>query len=566
MSKKTFQTQKTFFIVLLLKVLFSFSQSLTLNIAENHFKIDHTNLLIVSHIDNIESYNDLSIYTNIILDLNQNEYNFNVLPNSLSYTESYLINSSTNQYALYFTELPIISIETQNIIIDEPKVHANFMYSDSEQILISDIGIELRGGSSQSYPKKTYDLEFWEDETGDDTQNVQFGNLRSDDDWILDALYNEPLRLRSYIANKLWLDIHTPHYIDSEAEAKAGADVKYVEMFLNDVYNGIYNISEQVDKKQLKLKSFNDNIRGELYKGVSWGASTYNSLPNYTNSSRLWSGYEIKYPKDDEITDWENLYEFTDFVINSSDENFIDNVWNTFNYDNYLDYFIFLNLLRATDNTGKNIYLAKYTTNESYFYIPWDLDGCFGTIWNGTNENITNDILINGFFDRVIALNPNGYSQDIASKWIDLRTHILEENNLINTFENQYQYLFDNKIYERESLIYQNYAFSEQDLTYMVDWIKNRLTYLDSYFDSFLSINETDLTETKLLLYPNPAKDKIYVTNLDLLKENNYKIHDMFGKLIDHGKISNNDILIEKLKTGFYIININNKAYKIIVN
>ena len=148
--------------------------------------------------------------------------------------------------------------------------------------------------------KKTYDLEFWNDEIGADTKNVQFGELRLDDDWILDALYNEPLRLRSYVANKIWLQMHTPNYLSEEPNAKAGANVKYVEMFVNHQYNGIYNLSEQIDPKQLKLVKFNNTMSGELYKGISWGATTFTALPNYNNELRQWSGYEFKHPKEEE--------------------------------------------------------------------------------------------------------------------------------------------------------------------------------------------------------------------------------------------------------------------------
>ena len=300
---------------------------------------------------------------------------------------------SSDQFVLYFTPLPIISIETNNIIVDEPKVQAVFTYSDNEQTLSSNIGIEIRGGASQSYPKKTYDIEFWDDETGNLNVDMKFGQLREDDDWILDALYNEPLRLRSYTANKLWKQIQVPYYVNYEPKAKPGADVMYVEMFLNGVYNGLYNLSEPIDRKQLKIKKFNDNLRGELYKGYTWGASTFTSLPSYNNNSRVWGGYEFEYPKSSEITDWSSLYQFTNFVINSSELEFENDIWSRFEKDNFINYFLFLNLIRATDNTGKNIYLAKYKQGEPYFYIPWDLDGCFGTIWNGTNSNITDDIL-----------------------------------------------------------------------------------------------------------------------------------------------------------------------------
>jgi spore coat protein CotH len=558
--------KKLFLLLSIFNTLFCFSQNLTINISENHFGIDENHSLIVSHIENIQDYNNTSGFDEIIITLDQNDYSFNSIPVGLEYSNSYLITDTdaSNQYTLYFTQLPIISIEPTTTIVDEPKVLANFIYSDDEQVLISNIGIEIRGGSSQAFPKKTYDLEFWEDDFGDETINVQFGDLRSDDDWILDALYNEPLRLRSYIANKLWLEIHTPYYRDEEPNAKSGANVKYVEMFLNGHYNGLYNLSEQVDKKQLKLKSFNDNMRGELYKGISWGASTFTELPNYDNESREWSGYEFKYPKEDEITDWANIYQFTDFVMNASDRDFINSIWSKFDVSNYSDYFIFLNLLRATDNTGKNIYLAKYNTDEQYFQAPWDLDGCFGTIWNGTNENITNDILSNGFISRVIDINPNNISSSIANKWFNFRNNTLSNAALSDSILDEYNFLQNNKVYEREALVYPNYPFNQEDLSYILTWLENRLAYLDTYFGNNLSIDDNISAIKTNLIYPNPAKDRIYITKPSSLIGKEFKVYNHLGQLTSRGVIENSFISIENLEIGYYLIHLDNNSYKFI--
>ncbi len=550
---------------ILLNTIVSFSQILTINIPENHFRIDENNSLIVSHFEEIDNYTNITGFNEIIIILGQNNFYFNSIPANLEYSDSYLITdvNTSNKYTLYFTQLPIISVESTSTIVDEPKILANFIYADNEQVLISNIGIELRGVTSQSYPKKTYDLEFWEDDIGEETKKVQFGDLRSDDDWILDALYNEPLRLRSYVANKLWLEMHTPSYLDEESNAKSGANVMYVEMFLNGQYNGVYNLSEQIDKKQLKLKSFTDNIRGELYKGISWGASTFTDLPSYDNASRVWSGYEIKYPKDDEITDWDNVYQFTDFVMNSSDIDFTNSIWTKFEVDNYSDYFVFLNLIRATDNTGKNIYLAKYKTDDPYFYVPWDLDGCFGTIWDGTNENITDDILSNGFINRVIEINPNNISSGISNKWFDFRDNILN-NALSNSILEQYNFLQNNKIYEREAIVYPNYSFGQEDLSYMLTWLENRLAYLDTYFGSVLSIDENILSIKTNVIYPNPAKNKVYITSTNSLIGKEFKIFNNLGQLSSKGVIENDFISIENLEIGYYLIRLENNSYRLI--
>lgn len=554
--------------LLILAVLYfslSNSQTLSINITEKKFGLDQIHLIIVSRLQNIDEYQDIGDYNEINIRLGDRNYRFISPPDNLSYTNSYVVEDmmSSDQFVLYFTPLPIISIETNNIIVDEPKVQAVFTYSDNEQTLSLNIGIEIRGGTSQSYPKKTYDIEFWDDEMGNLNVDMKFGQLREDDDWILDALYNEPLRLRSYTANKLWKQIQVPYYVNYEPKAKPGADVMYVEMFLNGVYNGLYNLSEPIDRKQLKIKKFNDNLRGELYKGYTWGASTFTSLPSYNNNSRVWGGYEFEYPKNSEITDWSSLYQFTNFVINSSESEFENDIWSRFEKDNFINYFLFLNLIRATDNTGKNIYLAKYKQGEPYFYIPWDLDGCFGTIWNGTNLNITDDILKNGFISRVIDRNPKNILIDIANKWFENKNHVFSYASLSEAVRQQYEILDNNKIYERESLVYSNYSFEIYDLNYTLDWIQNRLNFLDDYFLMMLSTIDVSITN-KITFFPNPATDKIQVDSEVSLTDNFYKIFNANGQTIGSGYLINRQINIEKLEKGIYYVLLGNVSFKFI--
>src|SRR5690606_38679473 len=124
----------------------------------------------------------------------------------------------------------------------------------------------------------------------------------------LQAMYNEPLRIRSKTNNDLWRMVNTLQYQDKEPEAINGIRMKFVELFINDEYRGLYCLGEKVNRKQLKLKKHNGNIRGELYKGVGVGANTFTAVPPYDNYVLKWGEFEYKHP--DEETDWSNLHGF----------------------------------------------------------------------------------------------------------------------------------------------------------------------------------------------------------------------------------------------------------------
>ena len=524
------------------------AQTLNIPVDRNYFHADELKSLVVVHLKHLDSFKNLTTYTAVQLKLDSNAYAFDISPNSLSTKMSYQITNLVNSksYKLYFTQLPLIAIRSTATIVDEPKRLAELVYADEEQVVASLIGIELRGGNSLSHPKKTYDLEFWLDSSGSFKHDVQFKNMRSDDDWILDGLYNEPLRLRSSIASKLWLEMHTPHYINQEPGAKAGADLEYAELFLNGRYEGIYNLSEQVDRKLLKLRRQHTDSTGELYKGVGHGDNNmFVGLPWYNNYDNNWDGYEIKYPKDIRDFSWENLYNLTDFVIYSCDADFTINVWQHFNYENYMDYFMFLNLIRATDNQGKNIYTARYKKGGKYFYVPWDLDGCFGTIWTGDRADEVKDVLANDFHKRVMKLNPANTSQVIGEKWFEYRKGVLSEQHITQSITSQYDFLNSNKVYEREHIVYPDFKPSSNDLTYTTDWVHRRLTYLDSYYHE-MKQSKPRPSGNELVLFPNPAFDKVCILNYNEQIDHDYQVYDASGKVILRGNLKGRVYILKR--------------------
>ena len=119
------------------------------------------------------------------------------------------------------------------------KIRGSFRYGNGDNYIETSSGIRYRGNLSLSFAKKSFDLEFWTDAEFEESQEFKFGNMRTDDNWILDAMFNEPLQLRSYVATNLWSTIHKPYYAKFEPNAKNGFSVEYVEVFKNNTYYGI---------------------------------------------------------------------------------------------------------------------------------------------------------------------------------------------------------------------------------------------------------------------------------------------------------------------------------------
>lgn len=451
---------------------------------EGSFGIDKVNKIIVWHLSNVDSVSRVN--RNIKSIKFKNRFKLLDTVQSLSYSNKYNLTRKGSSYALYISKLPLVQMHVDTIINKNTKVLGRYRYYNSNKLIESGIGIEYRGNLSLTYPKKTFDLEFWNDSIPDNSRDVKFKNLRDDDDWILDGLYNEPLRLRSFIASNLWTAIHKPYYQAEDSEAKSGIDMVFVELFQNQIYQGVFALSESVDRKLLNLKkNKNQIIKGELFKAASYeGAPGFKKAPEYNNLFPHWGGFEMIYPVIDYESHWEDLAQLINLVVNGTEDEFTKNIGRKIDLGNTIDYFLFINLLRATDNLGKNYYLARYDAADPYFFVPWDLDGVMGIIQDGKRIGTTDDVLSNGLFDRLLQANPNGFKEKLKSRWNGLRKNEFNEAKLQSSMEKLYTRFQKEKIYEREQLIWPNERTLEDDYTYLQTWLKNRLIYLDTYFRS----------------------------------------------------------------------------------
>ncbi|WP_170134749.1 CotH kinase family protein [Marinirhabdus gelatinilytica] len=443
---------------------------------QNSFQIDHDKNIIVLNID----VEDDITHDLTMLQLDET-YHFSTTAEGLRDTENYEVEKDGETYKLFITKSPIIAIKIKDSLSKHPRKLGFFRYFDAGTTFTSVIGMDLRGNLSLTYPKKSFNLEFYTDSVSKGQKDIKLKKLRKDDDIILDGLYNEPLLLRAYTSQKLWKDIHTPHYASEEKKARATVDGFYVDLFVNDEYRGIYLVSEKINRGLLKLKKKKDGVvRGELFKAGYYDPGTsFKGAPDFKNSLPTWAGWEMEYPYEDYTAHYDNLHKAITFVTTSTDAEFTQQLPNYFEVDNLVDYFLFINLIRATDNLGKNFYLAKYTVDTPYFIVPWDMDGVLGTIQAGKRIPTTDDILSNHLFDRMV--KDVTFKQKMNQRWAALRSTFFTEEALEERIRDTYTELLGEKKYERDLLAW-NKGHEEEHLTYMLDWLQKRITYLDTYF------------------------------------------------------------------------------------
>ena len=357
-----------------------------------------------------EGWKDLTIDNEKV----DNQYTFkNITAESAYQTSITDADGQTLTGKIQFTFLPIIHLngefgydyQSGTVTISNPDEQ-----SDNDSLPAK---IKWRGGSTNTEDKhkRNYNIKF--------NNDIKLFNMREDNNWMLDAGQPDVFRMRNRIAMDIWNDMaHKPYYADKEPKALNGVRGCMVEVFLNDEYRGIYNLSEKMDRKQMKLKKVDKagEIHGLLYKGESFENTSMNdSIYSYDNSSLTLLGYEVKYPEpgdDCDTTDWKPIVDANNriLILCYDDEAFEKEIEEWLDVPVMIDYSVFLSSVNALDNSGKNMYWAIYdkATTNSMTLAPWDLDCTFGQRWGGEmiNEEVDRtspyffaDVVISGFYN-----------------------------------------------------------------------------------------------------------------------------------------------------------------------
>lgn len=495
------------------------------------------------------------------------------------------------QSKLSFTFMPIVEISGYGFN-NYSYTNGTIKVNDPNTTIIDTIAqakFRYRGATASTKNKKAYAVKLIDQ--NQEAMDASYFGLRSDNNWILDAMAIDPGRMRNRISTDLWNDYATlPYHFTQEPEAHNGTRGLFVELFLNGEYAGIYCMTEKLDRKQLKLKKQqfeSDNqtqtIRGLLYKSSQWSYSVLmghnlgeNYYPGttvaaYNNSSDTWDGWEMQYPdlEDGEIIDWAPLANAINKVAATDDTEFQKEVYTYFDIPVFLDYYLFIELILATDNHGKNLFLHNYNIQESpkLSISPWDLDGTWGRRWDGSN-NITSDasqdfvtFLWNNehgeltLFKRLAELNIGNWNEKLAARYATLRQNYFNPENLIKRFAETFN-LFKKSGADQREISRWNGSDGiqlnfEEELEYLSQWIDERIKTLDNQYayDPTTGINETK--HTAKLTVSGGIKQIILRSN----ECQNVYIYNINGTLIMQKKILEGITVVPMMNPGIYLVN-----------
>ena len=419
-------------------------------------------------------------------------HTFQSLNAEAKYTVSLLNNDKdTLTGTIMFTFLPIVQLKGT---FGYDYANGTFQLIEPQTASGNELSAQIkwRGGSTntEGKHKRNYKIKF-------DTDHSFFG-LRNDNNWILDAGQADVFRLRNRIAMDIWNDMaRKPYYADKEPSVRNGVRGKVVELFLNNEYRGIYNFSENLDRKQMKLKKADKQtgeIHGCLYKVKGYGYGNMNDTVTimYDNHSEMWTNIEVKYPdlQDADTTDWSTLYHALHFVTFSTDDEFADSVSDYFDIPLITDCSVFIAVVNALDNRGKNVFWAVYDKAQDKKLTPalWDLDCSMGQEW--VSEDIRGpEILFDwqlGLTKRLSKNNVLHFNDSLNHRYQTLRKDFFTTDSLISRYQYYYRMVKKSGAAQREEAKWSGDTDVrgmtidfDQEIEYISKWITTHMEWLD---------------------------------------------------------------------------------------
>ena len=365
-------------------------------------------------------------------------------------------------------KLPSINIIKEGPIRWKNKESCKIIYTDGWTEDKLSAKIKCRGGYSSKYYKHSYSLEL--------DNKFCIGNLPKDDDWILNANYIDKTLMRHKISYDLFREMNAKNVAARSA---------YVNVSLNDRYDGIYVAMEEINASMVGLDK--GDPFAMLFKDPP---IFYTEKLSYVQEPSNY--YQQKYPKINSNNKTYYIEKFIDFLFNSNDNDFVKEVSSWVDIENVIDWHIILLFSNNGDGIMKNFYLYKLNEATPFRFAIWDYDYSFGR--DGDNElnlmerelNCNRAILL----ERLSQIPETGYLPKLKKRWLELRdlniisidnfkTHIEQNDKVISKEieKNFERWPIDGKWYFDNN----NY---EQELDLMLTFVKLRIAHLDEYFYS----------------------------------------------------------------------------------
>lgn len=272
---------------------------------------------------------------------------------------------------------------------------------------------------------------------------------------------------------------------------------KYVNVYFNGEYRGLYLLCESVKKGKHRLNISDSGVIFE-FDPYWWNEEIYAESVLYAGSVLKDDyRYTFKYPKTVNITE-EWLTNFNDYIRN------VETAVKSGNYSDYLDdeslvsWVLGQDLLGNSDYDGSNIYMTKENDaieTKIKMATLWDFDGIMGS-----DDKLPNIFAkVHRFFYFQYLFDNSDFVRLYVQKYDSLSAAICDSMiTIIDNFTTSKEGLEYAESYERNRELYDFYKISYNDkIEAAKTWFYNRKTRLDPVVDELRNVITTDMKYRK---------------------------------------------------------------------
>ncbi|MCZ2141787.1 MAG: CotH kinase family protein, partial [Bacteroidia bacterium] len=458
-----------------------------------------TNVLAIEVHNESAQSNDMSCipFLNIEISANGNFYN----PTPAWFMSPYI---SSN--------LPIFIINTKNHqpVANEPKIEADLkiIYNGFGQINeVNDmpnyqgmIGIEYRGAYSQSLPQKPFLFETYNGTFGNDT-NVSLLGMPKENDWILQATYND----KTFLRNVITFDM-------ARLGGEYGTRTQHCEVILNGEYIGIYFLCEKIKVSNhrviIEKMTPNDNVAPNVTGGYifkhDYNAPGWTSQWTSPNCVSHLLKYQYYYPKPNNITNQQGNYikkyvdSFETALLSPDFANPNTGFRKYIDEKSFIDYLLLNELTLNGDGFKKSMYFHKDKMSKikagpvwdfdwALKYSPWfpnDLSGYIHTM-----DPCSQDVPIIFWFKRM--MEDVQFANSVKCRYNTLRAYVMDTSRMFHYIDSMANYLDQAQVrhFTRWPILGINVGTPENgpipttyagEITRLKKFYKDRLLWLDN--------------------------------------------------------------------------------------
>ncbi len=373
------------------------------------------------------------------------------------------------------TTLSLMNINTKSLISKDKTTLSTIKFIEDGELTNLKGEIKYRGVTSLTFPKKGYRLSLRD---GNELVKHSFLGMRKDDDWVLYAAYNDQEKIRNVFSSKLWNDCCS--------NGTNGMEYKYIELFINSRYQGLYALGYPIDEKSLDL-SYDDY----MYKKKSWETTDWDIL-NAKNMDS--TGFELINNVDSNKA-FELIKNYYKVLLGDDAKK----MYNYINIPNAVDMYMFYNLIQGVDNANEYKLKNTYITikDGKVTYTPWDMDYSFGNTFQMNTKTLTkpyglsydhNVIMKANLAYRIKRMGDNSIDEVMRKRYEELRNTYWSDSYISKLIDSYEKDIFTSGAFLRDKEKWPdgNYINVNLKLSRFKSYVIERLSYMDQYMAKYV--------------------------------------------------------------------------------